>query len=92
VAAGAAVLAGLLATAIQVAAVGLIAGMEQVPIRRYMGRWLAGTALRFGGVIVMTAAVLIGPARFPPLPTALGFLGVLVPLMALEMLVVNHAR
>lgn len=44
----------------------------------------AGMALRLLGVGVVLGAVLIDPARFAPLPTALGYLGVLVPLLLLE--------
>jgi hypothetical protein len=47
--------------------------------------WLWGTALRFGGVILLAVAVLLNRKLFPPLPAALGYLGVLIPLLVLEL-------
>jgi hypothetical protein len=47
--------------------------------------WLWGTALRLGGVIAIAVAVVWNRQLFPPLPTALGYLGVLIPLLALEL-------
>jgi hypothetical protein len=40
--------------------------------------------LRLGGVVLMGAAVVWDRTLFPPLPTAIGFLGVLIPLLFLE--------
>ena len=47
--------------------------------------WLYGMALRMGGVALFAAAVFAWGAVFAPLPTALGFLGVIVPLLFLEL-------
>jgi hypothetical protein len=41
--------------------------------------------LRVAGIALMAAAIVAAPALFPALPTALGFLGVLVPLLFMEM-------
>lgn len=43
-----------------------------------------GMALRVGGVALIGAAVTIDRATFPPGPSALGYLGTLLPLMWLE--------
>jgi hypothetical protein len=40
--------------------------------------------LRLAGVAALAAAIVIDRTVFPPLPSALGFLGVLVPLLFLE--------
>jgi hypothetical protein len=42
-------------------------------------------ALRLGGVVLFAAAVFGWRAVFLPLPTAVGFLGVIVPLLFLEL-------
>ncbi|MGQ0701554.1 MAG: hypothetical protein ACT4PM_00300, partial [Gemmatimonadales bacterium] len=54
------------------------------PVTRFLTRWGVGIGLRLLGVIALALAVGLDPARFPPLPVALGFLGVLLPLLALE--------
>jgi hypothetical protein len=41
--------------------------------------------LRVGGVVVFLVAVLVDRELFPPVPTALGFLGVLIPLLFAEL-------
>ena len=43
-----------------------------------------GMGLRLAGVAVLAAAIVMNRSVFPPLPSALGFLGVLVPLLFLE--------
>ena len=40
--------------------------------------------LRLGGAGALALAVIARPAAFPPLPTAVGYLGVLVPLLFTE--------
>jgi uncharacterized membrane protein HdeD (DUF308 family) len=47
--------------------------------------WLWGTAGRLAGVVAIAVAVAAKRTMFPPLPTALGYLGVLIPLLALEL-------
>jgi hypothetical protein len=71
---------GLLATAIQAVAHSLVrAGPGPFP-----KHWGTGVALRLGGVVLFAVAVSVAPATFPPLPTAFGYLGVLVPLLFME--------
>jgi hypothetical protein len=43
-----------------------------------------GMALRMGGIVVMLVAIVVDRGRFPPLPSAFAFLGVLIPLLFLE--------
>ena len=54
------------------------------PQRPFLARWLGGLAIRFltlGGLIAMAAT---HPVELPLLETALGFLGVLLPLLFVE--------
>jgi hypothetical protein len=76
---------GALATLIQAVADRLLARRLGAPAADFGRGYVAGTALRLGGIVAMTLAVVAAPALFPPLPTALGFLGVLVPLLFMEM-------
>jgi hypothetical protein len=80
---------GLAATLIQLAATRLMRGSASMPTGRFFGRWAAGTGLRFGGALLMGGLALVNPTLFPPLPAALGFLGVLMPLLALELRLVH---
>ena len=76
--------AGLLATVIQVWAVArLRRGMRGTTAEFFAG-FGAGALLRLVGVIAVAAAVGLRPSLFPPLPTAIGFLGVLLPLLLAE--------
>ena len=76
---------GLLATAIHLAAVAALRRAWNAPFRELAKGWGIGMALRLGGVAVWMAAVLLRADLFPPLPTAIGFLGVLMPLLFTEM-------
>jgi hypothetical protein len=76
---------GLLATAIQVAAVVAVKPVWDAPLDKFLGRWGLGMGLRVGGVVVFLGAVLVDRELFPPVPTALGFLGVLIPLLFAEL-------
>lgn len=49
----------------------------------------AGMALRMLGVLLMLAAIVADRSVFAPLPTALGFLGVVIPLLFLEVRLVR---
>jgi hypothetical protein len=75
---------GALATGIQVAAHRLSAASTN-PRSPFPTGWLWGTALRLGGVVAIAVAVVANRQLFPPLPTALGYLGVLIPLLVLEL-------
>ena len=46
--------------------------------------FVTGSGLRLLGVVLVAVAVLVDRERFPPLPTALAYLGVVVPLLFLE--------
>ena len=76
--------AGLLATLIQIWAVArLRRGMSGTTAEFFAG-FGAGALLRLAGLIVVAAAIGLRPEFFPPLPTAAGFLGVLLPLLLAE--------
>jgi hypothetical protein len=80
---------GLVATAIQVTSVELVKPVyrgETVPLLK---RWGFGMLLRALGVALVAAAVTLDRTLFPPLPTAFGFLGVLVPLLFMEVRLVR---
>ena len=90
-AAFAAAVFGALATAIQLGAIGLLAPARKkgAPLQRFLARWGIGMGLRLLGVIAIALASGLDPVRFPPLATALGFLGVLLPLLLLEVRVIR---
>lgn len=92
-AAFAALMFGAIATAIQVAAIRLMDPVRDkprgVPFAKYMGRWGAGMGLRFLGVVLLALAAGLDPTHFPPFAVALGFLGVLLPLLVLEVRLVR---
>ncbi len=76
---------GLLATMLQVMSVAAVKPVWNRGFTRVMGRWAAGTLLRWLGVVLIAVAVLIDRELFPPLPTAFGYLGVVVPLLYVEL-------
>jgi hypothetical protein len=75
---------GSLATAIQMAAVALLRPVWNGPFRVVIKRWAVGMALRVGGIVTFAVAVTLNRALFPPLAAALGYLGVIVPLLFME--------
>lgn len=75
---------GVVATAIQMVAVEVLRGAAGQPLPVFMKRYGIGMGLRVAGVALLLVAIVAWPDRFPPLPTAMGFLGVLVPLLFLE--------
>jgi len=92
-AAVAGVTAGVLAVAIETVAVRVLGPALVPPFERLAKRWAFGLGLRLGGVGLVGVAVVRWPAQFPPLPTALGFVAVLIPLLFGEMyLVVTRLR
>jgi hypothetical protein len=80
---------GLVATAIQVVSVALVRPAFSGETVRLLKRWGLGMLLRGLGVVLVAVAVTLDQAHFPPLPTAFGFLGVLVPLLFLEVRLVR---
>lgn len=79
-----AAMAGLLATLIQVVATALLRGAGGREYAVFLQRYAAGMGLRLLGVVVVAVAIVARRELFLPLPTAFGFLGVLVPLLFLE--------
>lgn len=73
-----------LATAIQLGALRLMKPVKQAQLSKFMARWGAGMGLRFLGIGILAVAIAADKTRFPPLAASLGFLGVLLPLLALE--------
>jgi hypothetical protein len=76
---------GALSTAIQLAANWCNARWAPGPKTVFPKGWLYGMGLRLGGVVLFAAAAFGWGALFLPLPTAVGFLGVIVPLLFLEL-------
>jgi hypothetical protein len=72
---------GGVATAVQVAASTLLRRAAGQPFERLLKAWGVGMGLRMLGVTLFLGAVVANRALFPPLPTALAFVGVLIPLM-----------
>jgi hypothetical protein len=75
---------GLLATAIQLAAAISMAQAREDDFSAFVRRWVVGMVLRMVGVVFVFVAIAVRPELFPPLPTALGFLGVVIPLLFSE--------
>ena len=80
----AALVFGGIAVTIQLTSLGLMQPVKGAPFQRFLARWGAGMGLRLLGVVAIAVAAGLDPAHFPPLATALGFLGVLIPLLFFE--------
>ena len=80
----AALFGGLLALAVHLGA--RWAGRRWPPPARgvFGAGWVLGFLFRLGGVLLLGLGAGLRPDRFAPLPAALGFLGVLLPLLATE--------
>jgi hypothetical protein len=80
-----AVVFGLLATKLQ-----YLAGMVQAkvakdaPFKEFVKGWGTGMGLRLVGVVVLAVVCSVWPAQFPPVGAAIGYLGVVIPLLFLE--------
>jgi O-antigen/teichoic acid export membrane protein len=77
--------AGLLAAAAETGAMAVLRPALQRPFEGVVQRWAAGLVLRLVSAVVIGGLVLRWPGRFPALPTATGFLMVLIPLLFGEM-------
>lgn len=75
---------GVLATAIEVVALTRLRRTWHEPGTGPLKGFAEGMGMRLAGIAVLAAAILMNRTVFPPLPSALGFLGVLVPLLFLE--------
>ena len=62
----------------QMARTGLPAGPDHMKV------YVVGVLLRLAGVLLFAVAVTAEPERFPALPSALGYLGTVLPLLYLE--------
>ncbi len=82
--AGAAVF-GALALGIQILAVATLKKGWDSEFEETVKKFGIGMALRLGGIVAFAIGVSLWPELFAPLPSALGFLGVLVPLLFLEL-------
>lgn len=79
-----ALLLGALATAIQAGAGQAMRGATALPYSAFLKRYGMGMGLRLLGVVVLMTAIIAKPGLFLPLPSAIGFLGVLIPLLFFE--------
>lgn len=76
---------GGLATAIEVLALRALGrGMADRATERFIGGVVSGLMFRMAGVVIFAGLVLWDRTLFPPLATGLGFVGVLIPLLFLE--------
>lgn len=76
---------GLVAAVMNALAVALLKPSLEGAYAKLMARWGMGMGLRLFGVALFTLAVVREPELFPALPTAIGFVGVLLPLLFYEM-------
>ncbi|HYX92065.1 MAG TPA: hypothetical protein VE782_10915 [Myxococcaceae bacterium] len=81
---GAAGIGGVAAVAAQLGAVALLRPAMKAPQRVFLARWLGGMGLRVLVLGVLLAFAATHPAALRPLAASLGFLGVLLPLLFLE--------
>jgi hypothetical protein len=79
-----AAIGGAVALVAQLWAVALLRPKMGAPTPEFMSRWLGGIAIRFVAVGALMIWAATHRASLPPLPAALGFLGVLLPLLFLE--------
>lgn len=75
---------GLLSTAIQLLALRSLRSSWTGSNREFLQGVGIGMALRMLGIVLVLVAIVVDRGTFPPLPTAFGFLGVLIPLLFLE--------
>ena len=73
-----------LAIAAQLTAVALLRPAMGGPTPAFVRRWAVGMAVRGASVVLLAALVLLTRGSLPALWTALGYLGVLLPLLFLE--------
>lgn len=75
---------GFLSTAIQLLALRSLKSGWTGSNREFLQGVGVGMALRMLGIVLVLVAIVVDRGHFPPLPTAFGFLGVLIPLLFLE--------
>lgn len=75
---------GTIATLIQLVAVRALQRGLRGSTADFFKGFGTGMLLRMGGVILFVVAVVVDRGHFPPFPTAIGYVGVVVPLLFLE--------
>ena len=76
--------AGVVAIALSLLAVRLVGRTGRAPTVDQMMVYGIGVVLRMLGVLIVGVLVMRDAEHFPPLPTALGYLGVVLPLLYME--------
>ncbi|MDX2262884.1 MAG: ATP synthase subunit I [Gemmatimonadales bacterium] len=76
--------AGVVAIALSLLAVRLVGRTGRAPTVDQLMVYGIGVVLRMLGVLIVGVLVMRDAERFPPLPTALGYLGVVLPLLYME--------
>jgi hypothetical protein len=76
--------AGLVATLLSLLALRLVKRTGREPTVDQLMVYGIGVVLRMLGVLIIAVLVVKDAERFPPWPTALGYLGVILPLLYLE--------
>lgn len=72
---------GAVATVIQAAAVRKLRPAMCGPLRELIRGWAVGAGLRLAGIVLLVVAIVADRNLFPPLPTAVAYLAVVVPLL-----------
>ncbi len=80
---------GCLALGIQIVAVSILKKAWAGKFPSVLEKFVIGMALRLAGVVTLAVVVSLRPEVFLPLPSALGFLGVLIPLLYMELKLVK---
>jgi hypothetical protein len=75
---------GILATAVQAAATVFVRRAAGAPFPVFMKQWGIGMGFRLTGLVAFAVAVALRPEVFQPVPSALGYVGVVIPLLFLE--------
>lgn len=76
--------AGLVATLLSLLALRLVTRTGREPTVDQLMVYGIGVVLRMLGVLIIAVLVVRDAEHFPPWPTALGYLGVILPLLYLE--------
>lgn len=80
---------GILAMGIQVVAVSELKKGWSGKFPEVLEKFGIGMGLRLSGIVVLALVVSRWPGTFLPLPSAFGFLGVLIPLLFMELKLVK---
>lgn len=75
---------GVVATALQLLAARAMAETGTPATLDHLKVYVIGVVLRLSGVALLGVAVALDRSTFPPLPSALGYLGTVLPLLYLE--------